>query len=96
MTDESDDENDANVIVLHKLSWRSDCKLLGLCYFISLFFIFVVLNRFIETLDQRLDKLHPKESVGNVAKKVRKLGDISMSEAPHDAPSWTVANSTSK
>ena len=60
------------------------------------FYSFLVLNRFIETLDQRLDKLHPKESVVNVAKKVRKLGDVSMSIAPHDAPTWTLANSTGK
>lgn len=58
MTEESDDE-EPNTIVLHKLTWRSESK------------SFIVLNKFIDTLDKRLDNVASKFKDGIVAKKVR-------------------------
>ena len=39
MTEESDDDEETNVIVLHKLEWRSDSKsdvIIQLCIFVSM------------------------------------------------------------
>lgn len=60
-----------------------------MCTLLSLFC--VVLNKFIDTLDQRLEILRSKEVAGNVAKKLRKLGDVSLAPPPSDAPSWTLS-----
>lgn len=51
----------------------------------------LVLNKYISILETRVSKLaHSKEVAGNVAKKVRQLGEPSMSSPPLDAPSWAV------
>ena len=49
-----------------------------------------VLNKYIDSLDQRLAVVAAKDVPGNVAKKVRKTGELSNSAPPHDAPAWAV------
>ena len=48
-----------------------------------------VLDKYIENLDKHLEVLATKEP-GNVAKKVRKVGEPSKSIPPLDTPAWTI------
>ena len=54
-----------------------------------------VLNKYIDSLDQRLAVVTTKDLSGNVAKKVRKVGEPSISTPPLDAPAWAVKKKTS-
>ena len=49
-----------------------------------------VLNKYIDSLDQRLAVVTAKDLPGNVAKKIRKTGEPSTSAPPLDAPAWAV------
>ena len=49
-----------------------------------------VLNKYIDSLDQRLAVVTAKGLPGNVAKKIRKTGEPSTSAPPLDAPAWAV------
>lgn len=51
----------------------------------------LALNKYVKILDVRLSKLAvAQELAGNVAKKVRVLGEASKSNPPYDAPTWAV------
>ena len=57
----------------------------------------IALNKYIQILDTRLSKLADVEQgTGNVAKKVRVLGEPSKSSPPHDAPGWAVKKEYSR
>ena len=94
MTEESDDEEEPNRIVLHKLEWRSESKVPYVkksTYVFSFCCSGSALNKYIKILDIRLSKLtETQELAGNVAKKVRVLGAMSQSNPPYDAPTWAV------
>lgn len=47
------------------------------------------LNKFMETLDKRLDD-SSKVITGLVAKKPRKIGSFSSAEVPPNAPAWSI------
>ena len=47
-------------------------------------------------LDTRLSKIAPRDVAGNVAKKVRRLGEPSLTGPPPDAPCWAVKRVTSQ
>lgn len=95
VTEESDDAENPNGIIEHKLSWRSNSKIQFnvvmtlLLLFVSLFGL--ELNEFMCLLDNRLaakQKTQPMTSL--VAKKVRKEGSLSESLPPSNAPVWAV------
>ena len=91
MTEESDDLEDPSKIIQHKLQWRSDSKHPHQC---TCEFINNVhctgLNKFIQTLDQRLLQKGSKDLTGLVAKKERLNGEPSTSTPPQGAPSWAI------
>ena len=89
MTEESDDDNNPNVIIEHKLSWRSESKPAS---FFSFFLHKVELDDYIQVLDNRFDN-RQSPAVGLVAKKERIIGKQSVSEAPPNAPSWATKSS---
>ena len=91
MTEESDDADDPNHIVFHKLEWRSESKdLYVYIVTIEISLRIIALNKYIKILDTRLSKIAARDVAGNVAKKVRSLGESSLSSPPVDAPSWAV------
>ena len=91
MTEESDDDNNTNVIIEHKLLWRSESKPPLLIF--QLFLNEVELDDYIQVLDNRLDK-RQYPAVGLVAKKEKSIGKQSVSEAPPNAPSWVTKSSS--
>ena len=81
MTEKSDNEDNPNGIVEHKLEWRSKSKWMSLGYiffFIVSLLLSVELNDFIAVLDSRMAK-EQKMPSGMVAKKVRRQGNPSTS-----------------
>ena len=90
MTEESDDQDNPNTIVEHKLAWRSKSKLQYFLPTQSWYhyeFTFSELDHFIEVLEKRIEK---KQLLGPVAKKIRRVGHPSESSPPTDAPPWAV------
>ena len=91
MTEESDDPEDDNVIIEHRLQWRSESKCCSMHYMcLSTYIIFIAeLEEFMQILDQR-HEAKAKKDKGTMAKKVRRVGTPSCSQPPSDAPTWTV------
>lgn len=94
MTEESDDPDDSNTIIEHKLPWRSnsECFLVVVVVFNTL--VFIGLNQYVELLEKRLNERVQKEYVGIVAKKVRVCGVPSACKVPENAPPWAVKKNT--
>ena len=92
VTEASDDPDNPNGIVEHKLQWRSQSRFIVLCDdHTYILLISTELSDFMEVLDDRLAKSQQRQlAVGMVAKKVRKEGTPSDSPPPSDAPSWAV------
>ena len=94
MTEESDDEENSNSIILHKIEWRSDsefkCPFTCMHCLLYTYTPHPVLNKYIDSLDQCLAVVAAKDLPGNVAKKVRKIGEPSTSAPPLDAPAWAI------
>ena len=92
VTEESDDPDNPNGIIEHKLRWRSQSKFINEISVIthnnSDLTVFVELSDFMAVLNNRLAKNHRQLAFGMVAKKVRKEGAPSNSLPPPDAPSW--------
>ena len=57
--------------------------------------LYIVLNKYIDTLDKRVERVASKYKDGIVAKKVRRLGEPSLSSFPANAPSWAIKKSSS-
>lgn len=53
-------------------------------------YLFIALNDYIATLDQRLDKKERKELCGIVATKARRIGNPSDQPKPTTGPSWAL------
>ena len=88
MAEESDDPEDDNVIIEHRLQWRSESKCCSMHYMcLSTHIIFIVeLEEFMQILDQR-HEAKAKKDKGTMAKKEE---TPSCSQPPSDAPTWTV------
>lgn len=56
--------------------------------------LYVAMNKFVQTLDKRLELLASKEGPATVAKKVRHDGAPSVSVPPINAPGWTVTKNS--
>ena len=54
----------------------------------------IELNKYIDVLDKRVQEKETKIS-GAAARKARRLGSPSKSQAPYDAPAWALKNHTS-
>ena len=89
MTEESDDPDNPESIIQHKLPWRSESKLIQFNVVTESLYVLLELNRYINVLDKRREKVGCRSS-GLVAKKVRVLGHPSESQPPASAPSWAV------
>ena len=88
MSEESDDANDPNIIVVHRLTWRSTGTSLSLeCH--CDYTIFTDLNTFLNKLDERYDAKVKKQGM-LMAKKVRRIGCLSSSVPPPEAAAWTI------
>ena len=94
VTEESDDPDNPNGIIEHKLRRRSQSKFINeisvTTHNNSDLTVFVELSDFMAVLNNRLAKNHRQLAFGMVAKKVRKEGAPSNSLPPPDAPSWAV------
>ena len=90
MSEESDDPDNPNVLIIHKLLWRSKGNL-SWPYNIIIVIIITCseLNQFLETLDERYEKKIKKEGV-LVARKQRRIGSTSVTIPQCSAPKWTV------
>lgn len=106
VTEESDDPDNPNGIIEHKLQWRSKskftCYTLSVCVCVCMGIIMHFLqlcselDDFMAVLDSRLAKNQQRQiATGMVAKKVRKEGAPSDSLPPSDAPSWAIKDSAS-
>ena len=92
MTEESDDPDNPNGIIEHKIPWRSKSTsetCLVHCMLFTLFFTILELDDFVAILDERLTRTNDS-AIGLVAKKVRKIGSPSKSFPPLNAPGWAV------
>lgn len=88
VTEESDDPENPNGIVEHKLPWRSQSKLSNITP-VSCYFLLSELDEFMSVLERRLSNKQP-QAAGLVAKKVCRIGIPSDSVQPSDAPAWSV------
>ena len=90
MSEESDDPDNPNVLIIHKLPWRSRGNL-SWPYNIIIVIIITCseLSQFLETLDERYEKKIKKEGV-LVARKQRRVGSTSVTIPQCSAPKWTV------
>ena len=97
LTEESDDPDNPNGIIEHKIPWRSQGKIYIKKNMVKVKYynIYIELNEFMMKLEKRASKRQP-QPVGLVAKKVRYSGDASNSEPPTDAPVWAVKQQHSK
>ena len=90
MTEESDDSDDPDVIILHKLNWRSQSKLCvcvghSVCHSVC---VCVGLNKYIQVLDSR--KASSRQPPGLVARKRCIIGKPSSSTPPANASTWAI------
>ena len=91
MSLESDDPDDSNSLIVHKLPWCSN-SMFSIPVFASLICVTPIclgLTRFIEKLDARYEEKVKKEGI-LVARKTRKPGSPAKSDPPAGAPDWTV------
>ena len=87
MSEESDDADDTNTLVVHKFPWRS----LGITVLLLCLFLYCSLEmcQFLEKLDLRYQEKISKEGV-LVARKNCKNGGISETLPCLDVPEWII------
>ena len=94
MTEESDDEENGKVILLHKLTWRSESNNFNLILILMINNYFGCIsisevNAWMKELDKRYGRrMESKESV--TPHKKRLIGTASTSKPPAGAPQWAV------
>lgn len=93
MSEESDDPDDSNSLIVHKLPWCSLGKCRMCIYAKSHTFMSMLCNveltRFMGKLDARYEEKIKKDGI-LVARKNRKVGSPSQSSPPSGAPGWTI------
>ena len=95
VTEESDDPDNPNGIIEHKLTWCSSSNTFA--HNILVFYsIPLELDEFMQVLDERLQMKQQHQTVGLVAKKFRTVGQPSDSLPPPGAPTWAIRKTDSQ